>query len=120
LPTSLDLLREREFRCAALFARLRGNVTMSYCAWDAASARASAPSPIMLHALRMSRRAPSLTFAELEDELGRVVCAVPVEDRSAIDGDDVWMAAIAGERARGGGGRLVVDAFPGLAKGLAA
>jgi ATP-dependent helicase/nuclease subunit B len=120
LPTSLDLLREREFRCAALFARLRGAVTMSYCAWEAESARTSAPAPIMLQALRMSRRDSALSFADLERELGRVVCAVPAVGRASIDGDDVWMAAIAVDDALGSGGRLVTDAFPRLARGLEA
>jgi len=120
LPTSLDLLREREFRSAALFARLKGTVTMSYCGWEAESARTSAPAPIMLQALRMARRDPALSFADLERELGRVVCAVPAAKRAAIDGDDVWMAAIAANGALGSGGRLVTDAFPMLAKGLEA
>ena len=89
LPTSLDVLREREFRCAALVARLRGTATMSYCAWDAESARTSAPSPLMLQALRMTRRQPDLSFVDLDHELGRVVCAVPPEPRASIDTDNV-------------------------------
>jgi ATP-dependent helicase/nuclease subunit B len=120
LPTSLDVLREREFRCAALVARVRGTATMSYCAWDAESARASAPSPLMLQALRMTRRQPELSFLDLEHELGRVVCAVPALPRAAIDADDVWMAAIAPGGILPSASRLVSEAFPGLAKGLAA
>jgi ATP-dependent helicase/nuclease subunit B len=68
----------------------------------------------------MSRRDSALSFADLERELGRVVCAVPAVGRASIDGDDVWMAAIAVDDALGSGGRLVTDAFPRLARGLEA
>jgi ATP-dependent helicase/nuclease subunit B len=120
LPTSLDLLHEREFARAALFARAGSRMTLSFCAWDASSARASAPSPILLRVLRASRRDPTLSVRDLDAALGRVVCSVPAGSRAAIDADDAWMAAI------GEGGRLsastelVSDGFPALRAGLAA
>lgn len=120
LPTSSELTRERVFRFAALFARLRGSVTLSYSAWDATEARSLAPSPVLLQALRLARGNPTLTFLDLEDELGRIVCAVPAVDRTPLDADDAWMA----ELGRGGVMRSGVDvvsaAFPRLAVGLAA
>ncbi|MGE0160404.1 MAG: PD-(D/E)XK nuclease family protein [Gemmatimonadales bacterium] len=119
LPTSLDLLREREFGVAALFARLGGSVTMSYCAWDAGSARAAAPSPVMLQALRLSKRDATLSFRDLDAASGRVVCAAPAAMGVPLDGDDAWMSAIHGT----GPGRavgLVTSAFPMLARGLEA
>jgi CRISPR/Cas system-associated exonuclease Cas4 (RecB family) len=120
LPTSSELMRERVFRFAALYARLRGSVTLSYSAWDATEARALAPSPVLLHALRLARRDPSLTFRDLEEALGRILCAVPAANRMPLDADDVWMA----ELGRGGVMREGVDtvgsAFPYLAAGLPA
>jgi ATP-dependent helicase/nuclease subunit B len=113
-------MRERVFRFAALFARLRGTVTLSHCAWDAAEARALAPSPVMLQALRLARRDPALTFHDLGESMGGILCAVPAVGRASLDGDDAWMA----ELGRGGVMRSGVDevsrAFPRLAAGLPA
>jgi ATP-dependent helicase/nuclease subunit B len=120
LPASVDLAKEREFERAALLARLPGKVTLSYCAWDASAARASAPAPVLLQALRLSRRDPSLSFRDLECELGRVVCAVPAVERAAVDADDAWMAAIGRDAALRQGQGLVASAFQHVARGLAA
>lgn len=118
LPTSSELMRERVFRFAALFARLRGSVTVSYSAWDPTEARSLAPSPLLLQALRLARRDATLTFLDLEDELGRIACAVPTVGTKPLDADDAWMIDLG----RGGVMRSGVDAvsaaFPRLAAGL--
>jgi ATP-dependent helicase/nuclease subunit B len=120
LPTSSELMRERVFRIAALYGRLRGAVTLSYCAWDAKEARMMSPSPMLLQALRLARGDVALTFHDLTEALGRIVCAVPAEGRVALDGTDHWMS----ELGRGGVMRTGVDsvsaAFPRLAAGLPA
>jgi ATP-dependent helicase/nuclease subunit B len=120
LPTSIDLLHEREFECAALFARLGGRVTSSYCAWDASSARTAAPAPQLLQALRSSRRDPALSFRDLDTALGRVVCSVPYGSRAPVDADDAWMAAIGRSGGSATATALVASGFSALAKGLAA
>jgi CRISPR/Cas system-associated exonuclease Cas4 (RecB family) len=120
LPTSSELMRERIFRFAALFGRLRGSVTLSYSGWDAMEARTLPPSPVLLQALRLTRADPALTFHDLDGALGAMVCAVPVEGRRPLDEDDAWM----GELGRGGVMRSGVDTvsagFPRLAAGLSA
>ena len=115
LPTSSELLRERIFRFAAFFARLHGcRVTLSYCAWDATEARSIGPSPVLLAALRLQRRDRHLTFRDLYETLGRVVCCVPRGDRPPLDSDDIWMAGLgSGEVMRQGVDR-VREAFPML------
>lgn len=118
LPTSSELMRERVFRFAALYARLRGNVTLSYCAWDPKEARSMAPSPVLLQALRLARRDASLTFKDLEEVLGRMVCSVPASERPALDGDDVWMSALGGGGVMREGVDVIGTAFPRLAAGL--
>lgn len=119
LATSSELLRERMFRFAACFARLRGAaVTLSYRAWDATQARSIGPSPVLLQALRLSQGNAQLTFRDLHESLGRVVCRVPAADRLPLDADDVWMAAIgSGDVMRHGVDR-VRAAFPRLDAGL--
>lgn len=120
LPGSAELLRERSFRLAALLARLRGRVTMSCGAWSAAEARAVAPSPILLQALRLQRRDPSPTFEDLYRALGDVSCAIPAPDRPALDVDDVWMAALEHHGVLREGVGVVRGTFPGLDRGLSA
>jgi hypothetical protein len=120
LPTSVELHRERAFRLAALFARLHGSVTLSYSAWDATEAREPGPSPLLLQALRLSRADSQLTFADLDEALGRVVSAVPRAGRPALDGDDVWMGALGQGSVLRAGGPVVAAAFPRLDAGVAA
>jgi ATP-dependent helicase/nuclease subunit B len=120
LPTSAELHRERAFRFAALFARLRGKVTLSYSAWDAAQARALGPSPLLLQALRLARSDPSLTYNDLDAALGRVVSPIPPVGRPALDGDDVWMTELGRGEVLRSGTDVVADAFPRLARGLGA
>jgi hypothetical protein len=119
LPTSSELLRERIFRFAAFFARLRGaRVTLSYRAWDAAQARSIGPSPVLLAALRLQRRDAHLTFRDLYETLGRVVCRVPRAGRLPLDSDDVWMAGLGSGEVMRSGVDHVRAAFPGLNAGL--
>lgn len=120
LPTSSELLRERIFRLASLFARLRGAVTMSFGAWQATEARSVGPSSVMLQALRLSRRDDGLTFRDLHHALGRVVSAVPAPGRPHLDSDDLWMSSLdAGDVLRHGRA-AVRAAFPRLDAGLQA
>ncbi|MDX1646296.1 MAG: PD-(D/E)XK nuclease family protein [Longimicrobiales bacterium] len=119
LPTSSEVLRERIFRVASLVARLRGAVTMSFCAWQPTEARTVGPSSILLQALRLTERDPDLAFSHLRERMGRVVNAIPLPDRPALDGDDVWMAALGGDEVLRRGEAAVRAAFPALDRGLA-
>ena len=119
LPTSSELLRERMHRVAALFARLRGRVTLSYGAWQATEARSVGASSVLLQALRLARRDSTLTFRDLHAALGRVVSAVPALGMPALDRDDVWMAALGSGAVMRRGVDAVRRAFPELDAGLA-
>lgn len=118
LPTASELSKEKVFRFAALFARLRGTVTLSHCAWDATEARTLGPSSLMLQALRASRGDPDLTFDDLHQHLGRVVNAVPASGRTALDGEDWWMKALGSDGVMRRGVDAVQASFPTLAAGL--
>jgi CRISPR/Cas system-associated exonuclease Cas4 (RecB family) len=120
LPTGAEVLRERVFSLAALFARLRGRVTMSYGAWHAAEARKVGPSSVLLQALRLSRRDSTLTFEELRDAMGRIVNAIPRHGQSALDTDDVWMTVLGSGEVMRRGVRAVRASFAPLDRGLAA
>jgi ATP-dependent helicase/nuclease subunit B len=117
LPTSSELMRERVFRFASFFSRLRGMVTLSYSAWDPTEARSLAPSPVLLQALRLARGDATLKFKHLDAALGRVICAVPETDRVPLDSDDIWMAEIGADGVMRSGVDEVSAAFPRLAAG---
>lgn len=119
LPLSTDRLRERRFRLAALFARLRGSVCLSYAAWDPAEARAVSPSAELLQAFRLMRGDPAATFKDLERHVRERAGLVP---RRAVrlDSTDVWMAALEREGRLLAGEELVRGAFPAIDAGLRA
>lgn len=121
LLTSAELLREKIFCFAALFARLRGAVTLSFGAWQASEARTVGPSSVLLHALRLARADASLTFYDLQKVTDPVISAIPRGERPALDGDDVWMKALLGADSSMKQGVASVRAFfPELDRGLAA
>lgn len=120
LPTSSDLLRERSFRLAALLARVRGSLTLSFASWNAADGRTLQPSPLLLQTLRLLRRDGRVSFDELHRELDRVACALPGPGDVALDADDVWMGALEQDGLLRSGADAVRAAFPALDRGLAA
>ena len=118
LPTSAELLREKVFRFAAFFARLRGQVSLSFGAWQATEARAVGPSSILLQALRLARGDASLTFQDLHHVMSRAISAIPQKGRPALDGDDVWMLALGAGVVLKRGVDAVRASFPELDAGL--
>jgi ATP-dependent helicase/nuclease subunit B len=118
LPTSTEIMRERAFRFAAFFSRLRGRVTFSYSGWSAADARTVAPSPLLLQALRLKRGDPALAFGDLRVEVDRVCSAFPAGDAVDLDRDDVWMRALGDRGVLRSGVDAVRAAFSHLDDGL--
>jgi ATP-dependent helicase/nuclease subunit B len=123
-PAPLPLTAERaaaaRHRLAAMLARLRGRITLSYSAWDAAEGRAVAPAPELLQALRLREGDPSLTYEDLRARLGPLVSAVP-RAGAHVEPADVWLDALS--TAEGGlrsGVAVVRAAHPGLDRGLVA
>ncbi len=117
LPTSGDQIQGRRFRLAALLARLRGRVTLSWCAWDPSEARGRAPAAELLQACRWALGNPSATFADLRALVGPPVGVIPDAGAEALDGRDVWMSALASGGALRQGRAVVGESFPRLARG---
>ncbi|HEX7048920.1 MAG TPA: PD-(D/E)XK nuclease family protein [Longimicrobiales bacterium] len=120
LPLAAERIAEARHRLAAVLARLRGRITLSYSAWDATEGRTIAPAPELLQALRLREGDPSLTYAELRAACGPLVSAVPRGSGHA-EPADIWLDALAldngGLRA---GVAVVRAAHGGLDRGLAA
>ncbi|HSH46557.1 MAG TPA: PD-(D/E)XK nuclease family protein [Longimicrobiales bacterium] len=119
LPSSADLLAGARFRMAALLARLRGRVTLSYSAWDPAEARSVAPASLLLQAYRLREGRPGATFADLHDAMGEAASAVP-RDGARLDAADVWLGALDGGGIFLNGRDVVRAAYPHLDAGLRA
>lgn len=120
LPTSDEVLKVATFRLAALVARLRGHVTMSYGSWQATEARTVGPSSVLLQALRLTRGDPDLTFQDLHSTVERVVSAVPTPGSVPLDSDDVWMSLLASGDVMRRGESAVRESFGALDRGLTA
>ena len=119
LPLSTDRIRERRFRLAALLARLRGSVCLSYAAWDPAEARAVSPSAVLLQAFRLMHEDPSATFEDLEAHARKRAGLVPRRAQH-LDSTDVWMASLERNGRLLDGEERVREAFPRIGAGLRA
>jgi CRISPR/Cas system-associated exonuclease Cas4 (RecB family) len=113
LATRVERAAEARFRRAALFARLRGRVTLGL----AAGADGQAASvPEVARAMRAGEVGPD----GRDDAVHPPPIASPVpRDGRLLDGRDAWLAALAGG-GTGGGRRIVRAAFPGLDRGAIA
>lgn len=118
LPTSADRLAATRFRMAAMLARLRGKVTLSYSAWDPIEAREVAPASMLLQAFRLAERRPTATFGDLREHLGDAASAVPAA--GALDAADVWLRTLSEDGLLLDGEVVVRSAFPALGRGFAA
>lgn len=119
LPLSSDRIRERRFGLAALLARLRGPVCLSYAAWDPAEARAVSPSAELLQAFRLLRDDPSATFEDLERHARQRAGLVPRRAQH-LDSTDVWLASLERNGRLLDGEEMVREAFPRIGAGLRA
>ena len=118
LPTAAARLEQRRFELAALMARVRGAVTLSWSSWEPADARALSPAAAVLQAYRLRQADPTLTFADLHDHVG--VPRGPLARSGALDGQDAWMRGLSEAGRLKRGGHLVRRAFPQLRRGLRA
>ena len=119
LPSSGSLLRERRFRVAALLARLRGSVTLSYAAWQPSEGRTLTPSPLLLQAYRLAHGLPDADFEALDSHLGNPISRIP-RGHVHLDAEDVWLRALSRDDLLLDGGAEVCSYFPWLQAGLAA
>jgi hypothetical protein len=117
LAASADRIEERRNRLVELLARLRGQVTLSYSAWDASEARKTAPAALVLQAFRTHVMNPHATYEDLHDYIGAPVTSVP-RGNTRLDASDVWLGALAGDGVLRNGVAVARTAFRGLDGGL--
>jgi CRISPR/Cas system-associated exonuclease Cas4 (RecB family) len=117
LPSARERAALRRYELAELLAQLRGEVTLSFSAWDATEGRAVPPAMELLQALRLLRGDSALTYTDLHAALGTLAGAVP-QGHARLDTGDVWLAAL--NSANGvlhAATHLVQAAYPSLQRG---
>lgn len=120
LPLAKERSAEARFLFAGLFARLRGEVALSYCRWDPAEARELHPAPELLQAHRLRNGDGSLVFDDMERAMGRAESRLPRPTvQGDVDASDVWLRALASEdHPLRNGLEAVGRSHPGLARGM--
>jgi ATP-dependent helicase/nuclease subunit B len=119
LPTATERLAERRHALAATLAGLRGQVTLSYPAWNPGEARRVDPTATVLQAFRVREGNPTLDYDKLRTSLGRLCGPVP-RGGARLDASDVWLASLRGGAAPVDGTAQVREAFKGLGAGFSA
>lgn len=118
LPTSADRIEEARYGLAAVLARVRGHVTLSYAAWSAAEGRTVAPSAELLQAFRLHTGNAAADYEQMQHALAPAASAVPSSVQ--LDAADVWLGALDDNGVLRRGDAVVRAAYPALGRGIAA
>jgi ATP-dependent helicase/nuclease subunit B len=119
LPTAADRIDELRYGFASLAARLRGRVTFSYAAWDAADGRAAAPAAELLQAYRVLTGDAAADYEALHASTAPAASAIP-RGSALLDADDVWFDALHSAGTLRRGVTTVCAAYPNLDAGARA
>ena len=117
MPTTGERVDEARYQLASMLSRLRGEVTLSWAAWEAAEARVLAPAPEILQAYRLREGDPTRDYEELQRSVG-IATPVPRPGAAHLDAADVWLAALSEGGTLRDGEAVVRAAFEGLDLGL--
>ncbi len=119
LITTAERAAEAHFRFQALFARLRGSVTLSYSAYDTVEGRKLGPAAVLLEAYREQTGNPTANYEQLRAATSDIASPV-ARKRAVLDSDDVWLSMMSDDGVIHGAQHVVRNAFPGLHRGLLA
>jgi ATP-dependent helicase/nuclease subunit B len=116
LPTAAGRLARAERDFAELLARLRGNVTLSYCCRDLRDDRELFPSPALIASYRLISGEREGSLAEMTRWLGPPASFAPARLERCRDMNEWWLTRLTGDegvRAEA----AVAARFPHLARG---
>ena len=119
LITTAERVAEAQFRFSSLFARLRGDVILSYSAYDTVEGRKLGPAAVVLDAYRIRTGNPAANYEQLRDATKQVATAVARRE-APLDVDDVWLSLMAEDGVIRAAQHVVRNAFDGLNRGLLA
>ncbi len=119
LITTAERVAEAQFRFTSLFARLRGDVTLSYSAYDTVEGRKLGPAAVVLDAYRLKTADPTANYEHLREATKEVATAVARRE-APLDVDDVWLSLMSEGGVIRAAQHVVRNAFAGLDRGLQA
>ncbi|HEX6558806.1 MAG TPA: PD-(D/E)XK nuclease family protein, partial [Longimicrobiales bacterium] len=119
LITTAERLAQAQYRFAAMFARLRGAVTLSFSAYDTAEARKLGPAAVVLDAYRLKTSDPAASYEQFRAAIAANATAV-ARPQAQLDSDDVWLSALSSDGVMQLGQHVVRNVFSGLDRGLSA
>lgn len=117
LITTAERVAEAQYRFGTMFGRLRGQVTLSYSAYDTVEGRKLGPAAVVLDAYRVKTGDATANYEQLRAATSAIATAVARPD-VLLDADDVWLSAMAQNGVIRAGQHVVRAAFPGLDRGL--
>ena len=117
LITTAERVAEAQFRFHSLFARLRGEVTLSYSAYDTVEGRKLGPAAVVLDAYRVKTAQPTANYEDLRAATQQVATAVARRE-APLDVDDVWLSLMSEAGVIHAAQHVVRNAFSGLDRGL--
>ena len=120
LPTGAGRLARNVRDFAELLARLRGNVTLSYCCRSLKDDREMFPSPVMLSAHRILSGNHGGDQGDLMNSLSDPASFAPRTSDRCIDTNEWWLWRMCGEEGVEDSERAVAENFPHLGWGLEA
>jgi len=120
LPTAAGRLERKVADFQRLLARLRGEVTLSYCSRDLADDRELFPASVVLAAFRVLSGNPEGDPAALARWAGAPASFAPADPDRCVEETDWWLWRLCGGDPVRDADRAVAEHFPHLGRGLRA
>jgi len=123
LSTAAEQLEEKLRDFARLLARLRGQVTLSFCSHEVTEAREVFPSPVVLAAFRLisgQREGDLSDMYRWLDEQSPANSFAPPEEKHCLNAAEWWLWRLCGPAVVDDARTLVFHHFPHLERGLRA
>lgn len=120
LALATERIAERRYALAALLARLRGDVIVSWPVWQPLEGRGLTPAAELLQVYRLATRNAIADYDALNDAVSPAATAVPRAGGTLLDSDDAWLHALSDGGALRRGILTVCAAYPALGSGARA
>lgn len=115
LPVSADLSHARAFSFGQAFARIRGQLCLSYSTRNLADGSRQFPSPLLLQAYRLSTGNPLAGYEELDRALEPAAAFTP--EKFPLGTDEWWLSQISSEGMLNDAQESVLMAYSDLQSG---
>lgn len=120
VPRAALRLEEKRREFFRLLARLRGQVSLSFCSRSLADDRERFPSSVLLEVFRQIANQPNGDQQALLDWLPAPICFAPADEQACLDASEWWYWRVTGAQTVPDAPKLVQECYPHLARGARA